>query len=707
MKTLRFRRWCLASVLAAGLLQCNKQDAAAQSVTATAALQPSLVEAASKFGFAAKLPATMEFYIGSSELKTHFAELKKSAFWKDVEALFNDKIPAPSASDKSLGALQKLWGDDFFIAGAAGFSESALALRDLNRLSSEMNFRSLMAGTTGKPSQNSKAGPLKMLDTLLKDPDLLRRAEALAGKFEAPPLIIGIKAENPAELLKQLIPEAMLKSTVEMGTVSDLTTPEGFAFKVIAFDGHKILSDKDRADFVTNLPADTKLDVRQLADKFLTDVQSKKVSVAYGVAGDHIIFACGKNLDHLKFVPDAAQSLLSKPALAALAPYTSKDLLGLVYAEAGVVNALSDDQPVTPMARGVVSAMKDSDMFRELAEKLSSQVEELSALESKIYKRECTTLVAAAWWEKGLHAELFGGARPRFFRSGMPLQFAQLLEKPGVLFGMAFNRDKDYEKESRAWMEKLTGMIFTTAQELVQAGIAGKDGAQQFAMFDTNIRPILEKLYQADKNLAEKGLGGQCAYIVDMKGKLPGVPGLPPAMKSTVMPRLFSINEVNDRAQVTQSWTAMSEAILKSAEGSPLAAFALPEPMSSDKNGVTTWFYALPFFNGDTLPCASANDKLLILGSSKDGAEAMAGDLAKATPSTTQGCVWKLDFALISELIKSYTKLSAKDAKGTDEIKQTMKWLKPFHTLQSHTFEEDGRLRGSISWEITDVLKFD
>ena len=36
-----------------------------------------------------------------------------------------------------------------------------------------------------------------------------------------------------------------------------------------------------------------------------------------------------------------------------------------------------------------------------------------------------------------------------------------------------------------------------------------------------------------------------------------------------------------------------------------------------------------------------------------------------------------------------------------------MKWLKPFHVLQGHTYEEGGRLRGSISWEIRDVLTFD
>jgi len=722
MMTLRLPILCVLFLLtaAAGLIQCKKEDSPSgasgtreASITAPPPQKQSvLAEANPKVDFATKLPASTEFFLGTSDLKTHLGALKKSAFWKDVDALFNDKMPAPSAGDKSLSAAQKLWGDDFFIVGGAGFAEAALSLRDLSRLGTEMNFHALIPGTTAKSSGAQSSAPLKMLDTLLKDADMLGRAEAITAKLVAPPLMIGIKVEKPEELLKQLIPEAALKDAAKMGTVSDFTTSDGFAFKVIEFDGRKLIADTDRLDFVASLPSETTPEIRNLADKLLLNVQSRKITVAFGVVGDHIIFACGKNLDHLKFVPTAEQSLLSKPELAQLTPYSAKSLLGILYADAGVMRAMSNDQPFVPMVRGIVSGMKGSDMFRETAQKLIGQVDELVMLEKKAHSRECTALAAAVWWDKGLHAEMFGGAKPSYFRSGRPLQFASLLNKPGVLFGMAFNRDEQHGKITRAWVEKLTGMIYTAAQELLQAGMAGKDGGQQFAMFEKNFRPAFDKLYQGDKELSEKALGGQTAYVIDMNGKLPDMPDMPKNTKGTTIPRIYIVSEVADRMQITKSWEAMSAAIAKASASTSsdagLPGFTLSEPRSSDKNGVTTYFYGLPYFAGDVLPCASVNDKLLILSSSKEGAEAIAADIAKAPPAALEGSVWKLDFGLVSTLIKTTTTLrGGVDAAGNDEMKQTMKWLKPFHVLQGHTYEEAGRLRGSISWEIKDVLTFD
>ena len=506
----------------------------------------------------------------------------------------------------------------------------------------------------------------------------------------------------------------MIKSATSYGTISDFTTPEGYAFKKITYEGKRLISDKDRTDFVAALSADTSPEIRKLTDQFLSDLQSKSAVVAFGVVGDHIIFASGKNLEHLKFAPDAAQSLLTKPELAQLSPFMAKNLLGIAYADGAVLSALSDDQPVTPMLRGVVSAMKESDLFRSLANTLAGQIEEFSSLESKLYKVDCTAMSAAIWWEKGLHTERFGGPKPRQFVSGTPVQFAHLLDTPGVLFGMAFDRDKETEKAGRAWMEKLTGMIYTAAQELVKAGVAGKDGGQQFALFETNIRATVEKIYQADRDIADKALGGQCAYLIDMKGKLPALPNSPPAAKGTPIPRLYSVNEVIDRAKLAQSWAAISDAVPNGNTGnadSPSPAFALPDPISSDKNGVTTWFYGLPFLSGDLLPCASVNDKLLILSSSKDGAEALAAEVSKGAAQKVEGMIWKLDFDQISELMKSTVKLRAasdpKSGKDADPLKQTLRWLKPFHTMRSHTREENGVWRNTLTWDITDVLSFD
>ncbi len=48
-----------------------------------------------KLGFAGRLPADTEFYVGSADFKQHLEALKKSAFYKEISALANDKTPGP------------------------------------------------------------------------------------------------------------------------------------------------------------------------------------------------------------------------------------------------------------------------------------------------------------------------------------------------------------------------------------------------------------------------------------------------------------------------------------------------------------------------------------------------------------------------------------------------------------------------------------
>ena len=36
-----------------------------------------------------------------------------------------------------------------------------------------------------------------------------------------------------------------------------------------------------------------------------------------------------------------------------------------------------------------------------------------------------------------------------------------------------------------------------------------------------------------------------------------------------------------------------------------------------------------------------------------------------------------------------------------------MKWLKPFHAMQGHVFQEKGEWRWTLDWEMKDVVKFD
>ncbi len=724
----------LALPLALSLTDCKKKEEAASVPDASAASAPNatalaipaqplktsgLADQAAKFGFAAKLPQNTEFYVGSTKLKAHLDELKKSAFWKDIDALINDKTPAPTAGDKTFSSMQKLAGDDFFIAGSSGFAQSAMQLRNLNHFFNEMNFKQIMGGTTGKlANPKSKADPMAYLQSTIRDPEQVKRVSQLVAEFQVPPLIIGFKVEKPAELLKELIPAEALKTAGEKGSIQDLTTADGCTFKVISYEGSKLITKQDQIDALAKLPSDLSPEIKLLVEKIYADLLAKKMSVAFGVVGDHIVFACGKNLDHLKFVATPSASLLSNPEMAYLAPYADKSLLGVLYANAGTVGAMMDEHPITPMLKGIIGAMKENDLFREAGGKLSQQLDELAPLESAVYKHDAASFIAAAWWDKGLHVESFGGSKRQMFSTGSALKFTGLVNAPGVIFGMDYTRNLEFEKATRAWVEKLAGMVYLGAQEMVKAGVAGPQSGQQFAMFDQMILPTFLKVYEANKGMADQGLGNETAFLLDVNGKMPALPGVPPETKGMKFPRITSLAEVKNREEIGNDWKKISDSIADAGKAmtppadpkAPPAApaFVMPEPISSDKNGVTSYFYGLPFFSGDLLPVASINDKLLILSTSKDAAETFASDLAKAVPAKEDGLVWKLDFAALSDFIISASKVSPMQTpEQAKALKDNLKWLRPFRALQGHSFSEKGQPRTSLSWEITDVVSFD
>lgn len=732
----------LVSLLPLGLCQCGKKEkpAAVTPAAEVPATSPaSLVAQAPMLGFAGRLPASTEFYVGSANFKKHHESLKKSAFYKEIFALVNDKTPAPASGDasKSIKALQKLWGDEVFIAGAAGMTEFAVWLRNFNRLYNELNFRMLMTGAASSPAVTKSEdksvpfNPAVLLQSLLADPSQLDRAGEAIAKFDLPPVIFGVKVANPAEVARELIPDEMLKNApADKITVGTFKSPDGNDFQTLTTDGAKLLTNENKKQMLENLPPIFNERARTTIEKMLTEFQGKKFAFAWGPVGDHLVFAIGKNLDHLKFTADAGASLLSKPELAQLNPHVNDKLLMLAYSSAGVLDGLTDNQPLTPMLRGAIGAMKESPMFSALGTLLDNQLAEYTPAESALFKMEITAQAAAFWWDRGLHMESFGGARSKAFELAKNLQYARLVDQPGVIAAFAYQRSQPFEKFQRQWMEKLFGMVYTAAQELMKTGIAGPEGGQSFAMFELMAMPVLKKLYEADRELVEKGLGGESAFVIDLNGKMPSLPNIPIEAKDMKFPRITTISEVIDRKVVAASWKKMNDTVTETigmftgggagapGAGAPGAAgtapaagpsgMALPDPISTEKNGVTTWFYGLPYFAGDMLPCASISDKLLVLSTSKTCAEAFAEELAKPAATNIDGLVWKLDLGALVDWGVSASKFAPKQTpENKEEMKQVQKWVKPFQAMRGRVYLENNVPRQSFSWKITDLVSFD
>lgn len=137
----------------------------------------------------------------------------------------------------------------------------------------------------------------------------------------------------------------------------------------------------------------------------------------------------------------------------------------------------------------------------------------------------------------------------------------------------------------------------------------------------------------------------------------------------------------------------------------------ISEPVKTDNNGFTTWEYKAPVFSGDFSPNSTLNDQHLILSSSKIAALDVASKLSNpsATTPIVEGCIWKFDMEILTQVLSVITKVAPKNAATQDlpEPQQFLEFLKPFKTMKGHSFVKDGDWRSTFEWEIVEPVSFD
>ncbi len=722
LSTLAALGFCTLSL---GLSGCGKKpDAAtkagdappAQSgapITAEKAPQiASMIPHAAKLGFAAHLPKESEFYFGSVNLKAHLDAAKKTAFWKDLSAFIDDKTPAPSkTANPSAEAAKKLWGDDFFIALGKGATPSLTSLRELSDLYTEITYRAMMAGgpLAGGVPAAAGSGPEVLLKGMINDPKLLKRAADVISAYKLPPLIFGVKVEKPEEMLKELIPAAQLAEMEKKAKVTEKTTALGGKFKCLEFPLNTMLTDEVEKKLLDSVPEKSGADdPKPVIAKAIDDAQAKTVSLAFGTAGGCVIFAIGSDLAHLEFVEKPEASLLAKPGFEKVAPFAGKDVLMLASADASVFQALSTEQPFQPILRGLVAGLKSSDLLRGLATGLEPRIAEMALLERKLNKHTVAPSVGIGWWDQGFHMESYGGPEAEMLDQTKTLQFASLLDDPALVFGLNYHVTPEAAATSRAYFESWIELLHHVAGELIKTGLGGPQGGPMFEMIDKSVIPELVAFYRGSKTIDEKALGTEQALVVDLGGKIGAIPGVAPEMAEKKIVRMAGVHPVTDRALLGATWPGMEAALKRMIAAVPSPApIPIPAPLSTEKNGITTYFYPIPFATEDLLPCASVNDKLFVFGSSKSYNESIAGRLAAAkTNAADTGLRWKVSFGNVREIIKISGALS-KTPDTAGGAQAATRWIAPLENLTGRVWRENGQRRDSMTWEMHDVKKFD
>jgi hypothetical protein len=228
---------------------------------------------------------------------------------------------------------------------------------------------------------------------------------------------------------------------------------------------------------------------------------------------------------------------------------------------------------------------------------------------------------------------------------------------------------------------------------------------QMAGLFDDKFRPDAVALWDALRGDFSAGLGKESALIIDLNGSVPAIPGLPQAVVDEAkFPRVSLLAPVADRAKLAAAWQGMNRSatgILAKVSEMNGREIPMQKPISSEKNGYTTWFFPMPFFNDDFVPSVTVGDQWFAASTSKNQALDL---LAKAGKGEARSGLWfALNFHALRVFANDTLDLIAKhpgaiplDGSDQETIRELAAALEDLEKLTAHCRREDGVLRTSI-----------
>lgn len=626
---------------------------------------------------------------------------------------------APFPDEEPSGGPAALFETEVTVAMGKPTGEQVGNLLTFNRRQTYFQMRSLAKafGAAGKSGDLDavleKFGENFSAETtaeLLKDP---QSGLSLLEKTKFPPIYIAFRSkQGELETSAQFI-ASMLANVNMFGEMFEPVTLESSGHKL---EGYKLAGAKiseslagERESLEKNLDAAT-------VDQLLSIISKKEIIIASGTVGDYVVLFLGGSADDFKLSPDIAGSIVSADSLAFTDAYASKELAAISYgSKASMDTMIAAAGGFSDLTNGLRDGLAGSEGLgdtRDL-ESLFTIVAEREAALRKLAGNESSGLVA--FFEEGLKIESFGG-----YDSGMvdwkaTNKLAHLGAGEDVFLFADVSVDAAYDAKSREFLEALMETAYELTTKVSELPVEDEDFAkyqEMVKLFDSKFRPDLVTLWDAFTEDFGGSLGTESAIVVDLKGGLPTVPNIPQVIVDKgKAPRATVIAPVTDRAKLSGSWdkmnTTLTGTLAKIGEmtGTPIP---MQKPLSSEKNGSTTWFFPMPFFTDDFLPSVTVSDKWFAASSSKTQALDLISK-ADAGGETSQGFNFNLNFKALEKYAQESYQLFESNSNeliggsiSADQkklVQDAISILSDLDKLSVHSRRESGVLRTSVHFK--------
>ena len=172
---------------------------------------------------------------------------------------------------------------------------------------------------------------------------------------------------------------------------------------------------------------------------------------------------------------------------------------------------------------------------------------------------------------------------------------------------------------------------------------------------------------------------------------------------------------MTDRSKIKASWKEMdtrSASLLAKVGEMTGQKIPMQKPVSSEKDGMTTWFFSFPFFQDDFMPSVTVSDKWFAASTSKTQAQDLVAKAA-AGGEAGNGVVMHVNFNaltsyadnMLAVVDKNSAEIFTEDSKleefnsEKEQMKKVIDACRDFDSMDWTIRKEGGLMRSSVHFK--------
>lgn len=529
-------------------------------------------------------------------------------------------------------------------------------------------------------------------------------------KMQMPPLYLAFRTR---EADREGAAQQIAASVENLSFFGEIVEPASLEKDGQTFAGYRISGAKIAASMEENRDDMDEAIGKDVADKLIAATAEKNLVVLSGVVGDYVVMFIGSSIDEFRLAASAGESLVASDSLKFCDTLLAKDLAAVMFGKKemleGLIKAAGGFADISSAISEGLADSKALGDTRDLVALLRLVAEREAALRSLAHVEEGGTV---AFFEDGLRIESFGGIDAGAVDWKATNRLASLGSSQEVVMFLNMTANAAYDEKSREYFEALVQTAYAGAMKAAELEIEDSEFAQfkeMAKLFDNKFRSDLLGIWDTLNADFSRGLGKEGALVVDLKGAMPGFPGIPQkVVDEAKFPRITWVAPVTDRAKLAASWTkvnASATSILAKISEMTEQDIPMQKPLSTDKDGFTTWFFTLPFLSDDFIPSVTVGDKWFAASTSKNQALDLLA-MADKGGETSTGLNFTMNFKALQNCLGEMTAVIEKNSDALpfspgdlDTFKKMVSALDDVEKLSVHCRQEDGKLRTSIHFK--------